>query len=63
LAAHKSVEIGPSPIRLSNLSAASFAMEIFAYVLTTDIDEFYRIQIELFLSIDDVLSKSGIELV
>lgn len=63
LAANKSVEIGPSPIRLSSLSAASFAMEIFAYVLTTDIDEFYKIQAGLFLSMNDVFTNSDVELV
>lgn len=56
------VEIGPSPIRLSTLTAASFGLEIFAYTLTADIDEFYKIEADLFLAIDDLLASSGVEL-
>jgi MscS family membrane protein len=58
----KRMEFGPSPVRLSNLTSASFALEIFAYALTADIDEFYKIEADLFLAIDDALSSSGIEL-
>lgn len=59
---NQSVEVGPSPIRLSGFTSASFAMEIFVYILTSDINEFYKIQAELFLAIDDVLTSSGVEL-
>lgn len=62
LAKNKMVEIGPTPVRISALSAASFAMEIFAYVLTSDIDEFYKVEAELFLTIDDVLAANNVEL-
>ena len=58
----KRIETGPSPIRLSNLTLASFALEIFAYALTADIDDFYKIQADLFLEIDDALAASGVEL-
>jgi MscS family membrane protein len=56
------VEIGPTPVRISAYSAESFTVDIFAYVLTTDIDEYYKHQAELFLAIDDVVSSSGVEL-
>jgi len=56
------IETGPSPIRLNTLTAASFTLEIFAYALTADINEFYRIQADLFLEIDEALSTSGVEL-
>ncbi len=59
----KRLEVGPSPIRISNLTAGSFALEIFAYALTANIDEFYRIEADLFLAIDDALATSGVELV
>jgi MscS family membrane protein len=59
----KRMEVGPAPVRLSSLSAASFALEIFAYALTSDIDNFYRIEAELILEIDDAILASGIELV
>jgi MscS family membrane protein len=59
----KRIEIGPSPLRISGLSAASYALEIFAYVLTPDIDHFYKIQADLFFNINEALSAHGIELV
>jgi MscS family membrane protein len=58
----KRIEAGPSPIRLSNLTSASFALEIFAYALTRDIDEFYKIEVDLFLEIDDALAACGLDL-
>ena len=62
LKSNANLEAGPSPIRLTNLTAASFAMEIFAYALTTDINEFYRIEADRFLKIDDALTANGVEL-
>jgi MscS family membrane protein len=59
----KRIEIGPAPLRLSSLTAPSFALEIFAYARTADIDEFYKIEAELFLEIDDALTAAGVELV
>jgi MscS family membrane protein len=60
---NKRIEAGRTPIRLDSLSATSFALEIFVYTLTADIDEFYGIEAELFLEIDDALAASGVELV
>jgi MscS family membrane protein len=59
---NKSIEIGPSPIRISALTSGSFTLEIFAYALTTDSNEYYKIQAELFLAMDDILTQLGIEL-
>jgi len=58
----KQVEIGPSPVRISAYNASSFTLELFAYVQTTDIDEYYKHQAELFLAIDEVIQQSGVEL-
>jgi MscS family membrane protein len=60
---NKRMEAGPAPIRLNSLTAASFGLEIFAYALTPDIDEFYKIEAALFLEIDEALSSAGVELV
>jgi MscS family membrane protein len=59
----KYVEIGSTPVRITGYSAASFTIEIFAYVLTSAIDEHYKHQAELYLSIDDIITLSGAELV
>lgn len=63
LAKNGSVEIGTRPARLIALTASAFRIEIFCYVRTTDTDEFYKVQGELFLAIDTVLKSSNIELV
>ena len=62
LRSDKRMEVGPSPLRLSSLSAASFGLEIFAYARTADINEFYKIEADLFLEIDDALTSAGLEL-
>ena len=56
------IEVGPAPVRISNYSAAAFSIEIFAYVRTHDIDEYYKQQAELYLAIDDVVADAGVEL-
>jgi MscS family membrane protein len=63
LAGNRSVELVATPVRLIGLTAASFNIEIFCYVLTPDIDEFYKIQGELFLAINDALQTAHLELV
>jgi MscS family membrane protein len=63
LARNKQVEIGPTPVRISGYSAASFMVEVFAYVLTPDIDEYYKQQAELYLVIDEAVTSSKVELV
>jgi MscS family membrane protein len=56
------IETGPTPIRLTSLTAAAMGLEIFAYTLTDDIDEYYKIEADLFLEIDDALASAGVEL-
>jgi MscS family membrane protein len=62
LANHNDIELGPSPVRISSYSSASFGIEIFAYVLTRDINAYYKVEAELFLAMDDVITSSGVEL-
>jgi MscS family membrane protein len=57
------IEVGPSPIRLTSLTAASLGLEIFAYTLTDDINEYYKIEADLFLEVDDALGSAGVDLV
>ena len=59
----KRVELVATPVRLIGLTAASFNIEIFCYVLTPDIDEFYKIQGQLYLAINDALLSAHLELV
>lgn len=63
IARHKDVELVPTPVRLTALTAASFNIEVFCYVLTADIDRFYRIQGELLLALNDALQAAHLELV
>jgi len=63
LKSHKDVETGPSPVRLTALTATAIAMEIFAYTLTDDINQFYKVEADLFLSLDATLASVGVELV
>ena len=60
---HRSVELVPTPVRLTGLSATAFNIEIFCYVLTPDIDQFYKVQGELLLAINDALQTAHLELV
>ena len=60
---NKQIETGPAPVRISALNAASYTIELFAYVLTSDIDAYYKQQAELFLSVNDVIQQSGVEMV
>ena len=63
LGKNKLVEIGSTPIRITGYSAASFTIEVFAYILTADLDEYYKYEAELYLAIDEVVKESGVELV
>jgi MscS family membrane protein len=59
---NEKLEAGPQAVRISGYSAASFAVEVFAYVRTDDMNAFYRTQGELFLAIDDLIADTGVEL-
>jgi MscS family membrane protein len=54
-----SVEVGPIPVRFVGVGTYSLDLEIFAYVLTCDGDDFLRIQQELFLRILDEVEAAG----
>jgi MscS family membrane protein len=53
------VETGPIPVRFVGVGTYSLDVEIFAYILTLDGDEFTRIQQELFLWILDAVEAAG----
>ncbi len=63
LQGNEKVELAPTPVRLVGLTAASFNIEIFCYVLTPDIDEFYKTQGQLFLAINEAVQTAHLELV
>lgn len=62
LESNKSVEAGKSTIRVTGLTSSAINVEVFCYVRTTDWDQFYSVQGELFLAINEVLKSKNIEL-
>jgi len=62
LTANPSVEVVPTPVRVNGLAAAALNIEIFCYVRTPDIDEFYTIQGKLYLEINRILQAANVEL-
>jgi len=56
---HPKAETGPIPARFVGVGTYSLDLEIFAYVLTRDGDEFLQIQQELFLEILDEVEAAG----
>jgi MscS family membrane protein len=59
LYAHPRVDPRPARIRFVNFGAYSLDLEIFAYVLTADYDEFLAIQEDIYLRIMDIVEQSG----
>jgi MscS family membrane protein len=57
------VDPDPGSVRLIGLTAAAFRIEISCYVRTSRMDEFYQVQDELYLAIDQVLKQRAVELV
>ncbi len=51
LKAHPGVDATDVPVRFTKIALESFDLEIFSYVLTTDYNEFLRVQTELLLQI------------
>ncbi|HTX35433.1 MAG TPA: mechanosensitive ion channel family protein [Bryobacteraceae bacterium] len=62
LAGRKEVESAPTPARIVGIAAGFFTVEVFAYVLTPDIDAFYKIQSELLLQINGLFTAAHVEL-
>lgn len=59
LVKHPKVEAGAFPVRFVGVGTYSLDLEIFAYILTPDYDEFLRIQQDLFLWILDEVEAAG----
>jgi MscS family membrane protein len=59
LYAHPRVDPQPARIRFVNFGAYSLDLEIFAYVLTADYDQFLAIQEDIYLRIMDIVERSG----
>jgi MscS family membrane protein len=62
LSGRRDLEPVATPARLVAITSGSFSLEIFCYVLTADINEFYRVQGDLLLSLNDLFNHSQIEL-
>lgn len=56
---HPKVEIGALPVRFVGVGTYSLDLEVFAYVLTPNYDEFLQIQQELLLWILDAVQAAG----
>jgi MscS family membrane protein len=54
------VDAGAVPVRFVNIAQQSFDLEIFAYVMTADADEYLRVQTELLLKMLDAAAHLGI---
>lgn len=63
LSQRKDVELALTPARLTGLSAAAYSLELFCYVRTADVDEFYKIQSELLVAINRVFTEAQVEIV
>jgi MscS family membrane protein len=59
LLAHPKIHPDPARVRLVGFGAYSIDLEIFAYVLTTDINEFLAVREDLYLRVMDVIAASG----
>jgi MscS family membrane protein len=59
LKAHPKMDPNVARVRFISLGADALNLEVFAYIMTTDNDEFLEIQEELLLKIMDVVEASG----
>ena len=59
LLSHPMVSNDPARVRFVNYGAYSLDLEIFAYVLTADWNEFLAIREDFFLRVMDIVEKSG----
>jgi MscS family membrane protein len=59
LTAYPKVEAGPIPVRFVGVGTYSLDLEVFAYVLTSNWDEFLHIQQELLLRLLDAVEAAG----
>ena len=56
---HPSVEIGDIPVRFTGIGAYSLDLEVFAYVLTPDFDQFLGVQQDLLLDLMQAVERAG----
>jgi len=56
---HKKAQMGNLPVRFVGVGTYSLDLEIFAYILTSDYDEYLQIQQDLFLRILDAVEEAG----
>ena len=56
---HEKVETGGFPVRFVGVGSYSLDIEVFVYLLTTDGDEFLRMQQDLLLRILDAVAQAG----
>ena len=61
LGSHPSVQPGAVPVRLTKITDYSLDLEIFAYVATTDYDEYLRVQSDLFLKFLEASRQHQVE--
>ena len=57
---HPNMDASGVPLRFTTITQQSFNLEIFAYVLTADYNEYLKVQTELLLKILDAASRLGI---
>jgi MscS family membrane protein len=62
LESHKSVEAEKSMIRVTGLTSSAVNVEVFCYLRASDWDEFYSVQGDLYLIINEVLRSTEVEL-
>ena len=56
---HSKAQTGPVPVRFVGVGTYSLDVEVFAYIMTADGDEFLQIQQELLLRILDAIQAAG----
>jgi MscS family membrane protein len=56
---HSKVEIGDIPVRFIGIGDSSLDIEVFAYVLTPDLDQFLGIQQDLLLDLMAAVERTG----
>lgn len=56
---HPLVEVGKIPVRFTNIGSYSYDFEIFAYVLTSQPDDYLKVQTDLLLQIIDAVEAAG----
>lgn len=59
LVAHPKITETPARVRFVNFGAYSIDLEIFAYVATTNFDEFLQVREDVFLRLMDIVEKAG----